>query len=105
MDVQSYEQLEVDDETLGDARNFLLENQEAVVATHEGRVLFVEMPPAVELQISFTEPGVAGDSATGRTKPATLETGHQIQVPLFVDTGERVRVDTRDSSYLGRVKG
>jgi elongation factor P len=105
MDTSSYEQLEIPDDLVGDAANFLLENQEAVVATHEGRVLSIEMPPAVELEITFTEPGVAGDSATGRTKPATLETGHTIQVPLFVDQGEKVRVDTRDSSYLGRVKG
>jgi elongation factor P len=105
MDTQSYEQLEVTPEIVGDASNFLLENQDVIVATNEGRVLFVEMPPSVELEITFTEPGVAGDSATGRTKPATLETGHQIQVPLFVDQGERVKVDTRDSSYLGRVKG
>ncbi|QZY30505.1 elongation factor P [Nocardioides coralli] len=105
MDVQSYEQLEIDPAIVGEAKNFLLENNEAIVATNEGRVLFIELPPSVEMEISFTEPGVAGDSATGRTKPATLETGHQIQVPLFIDQGERVKVDTRDSSYLGRVKG
>jgi elongation factor P len=104
MDVQSYEQLEIDPGLVGEAKNFLLENNEAIVATNEGRVLFIELPPSVELEITFTEPGVAGDSATGRTKPATLETGHQIQVPLFIDQGERVKVDTRDSSYLGRVK-
>ncbi|MFC6285807.1 elongation factor P [Nocardioides sp. GCM10027113] len=104
MDVQSYEQLEVAPETVGDAKNFLLENQDVIIATNEGRVLFIELPASVELEITFTEPGVAGDSATGRTKPATLETGHQIQVPLFVGQGEKVKVDTRDSSYLGRVK-
>jgi elongation factor P len=104
MDVQSYEQLEVSPEILGNAANFLLENQEVVVATNEGRVLFVELPASVELVITFTEPGLAGDSATGRTKPATLETGHEIQVPLFINQGEKVKVDTRDSSYLGRVK-
>ncbi|MDN4175646.1 elongation factor P [Nocardioides sp. SOB77] len=104
MDVQSYDQLEVPPETVGDAQNFLLENQEVIVATNEGRVLFIEMPASVELVITFTEPGLAGDSATGRTKPATLETGHEIQVPLFINQGEKVKVDTRDSSYLGRVK-
>jgi elongation factor P len=104
MDTGTYEQLEISPEIVGDATNFLLENQEAIVATNEGRVLFVELPASVELEITFTEPGVAGDSATGRTKPATLETGHQIQVPLFVSQGEKVKVDTRDSSYLGRVK-
>ncbi|GCD88834.1 elongation factor P [Nocardioides sp. LS1] len=104
MDVQSYEQLEISPEIVGGAANFLLENQEVVVATNEGRVLFIEMPASVELVITFTEPGLAGDSATGRTKPATLETGHEIQVPLFINQGEKVKVDTRDSSYMGRVK-
>ena len=104
MDVSDYEQIEIAPEIVGNAANFLLENQEAVVATNEGRVLFIELPASVELLISFTEPGLAGDSATGRTKPATLETGHEIQVPLFINQGEKVKVDTRDSSYLGRVK-
>jgi elongation factor P len=105
MDTSSYEQTEVSPEIVGDAKNFMLENQEAIVATNEGRVLFIELPASVELEITFTEPGLAGDSATGRTKPATLETGHEIQVPLFINQGERIKVDTRDSSYLGRVKG
>ena len=104
MDTGTYEQTEVSPEVLGDGANFLLENQEAIVATNEGRVLFVELPASVELVVTFTEPGLAGDSATGRTKPATLETGHEIQVPLFVNQGEKVKVDTRDSSYMGRVK-
>ncbi len=104
MDTGTYDQLEIADEIVGSAKNFLLENQEAIVATNERRVLFIELPASVELEITFTEPGVAGDSATGRTKPATLETGHEIQVPLFIGQGERVKVDTRDSSYLGRVK-
>jgi elongation factor P len=105
MDVSDYEQIEIAPEIVGDAANFLLENQEAVVATNDGRVLFIELPASVELVITFTEPGLAGDSATGRTKPATLETGHEIQVPLFINQGEKVKVDTRDSSYMGRVKG
>lgn len=104
MDTGTFDQIEVAPEILGDGANFLLENQEAIVATNEGRVLFVELPASVELVITFTEPGLAGDSATGRTKPATVETGHEIQVPLFVNQGEKVKVDTRDSSYLGRVK-
>ena len=82
----------------------MLENQEAIVATNEGRVLFIELPASVELLITYTEPGLQGDRSTGGTKPATLETGHEIQVPLFITTGEKVKVDTRDSSYLGRVK-
>jgi elongation factor P len=104
MDTGTFDQTEISPEIVGDAKNFLLENQEAVVATNEGRVLYVELPASVLLEVTYTEPGVVGDSATGRTKPATLETGHQIQVPLFVGQGEKVRVDTRDSSYLGRVK-
>ena len=104
MDVQSYEQLEVSPEVVGDAKNFMLENQEAIVATNDGRVLFIELPASVELLIAETEPGLQGDRSTGGTKPATLETGHTIAVPLFITTGEKVKVDTRDSSYLGRVK-
>jgi len=105
MDTSTYDQLEISPEIVGDAKNFMLENQEAIVATNDGRVLFVELPASVELEITFTEPGLAGDSATGRTKPATLETGYEIQVPLFINQNERVKVDTRDGSYLGRVKG
>jgi elongation factor P len=105
MDITTYDQLEVAPEIVGSAKNFMLENQEAIVATNEGRVLFVELPASVELLIAETEPGLQGDRSTGGTKPATLETGHQINVPLFITTGEKVKVDTRDSSYLGRVKG
>ena len=104
MDTSTFDQLEVAPEIVGDARNFMLENQDAIVATNEGRVLFVELPASVELLIAETEPGLQGDRSTGGTKPATLETGHEIQVPLFITTGEKVKVDTRDSSYLGRVK-
>ncbi|NYG57417.1 elongation factor P [Nocardioides daedukensis] len=104
MDTSTFDQLEVPPETVGDAKNFMLENQEAIVATNEGRVLFVELPASVELEITHTDPGLQGDRSTGGTKPATLETGHEIQVPLFLTTGEKVKVDTRDSSYLGRVK-
>ena len=103
MDTTSYEQIEVSPETVGNAKNFMLENQDAIVATHEGRVLFIELPASVELLIQYTEPGLQGDRSSGGTKPATLETGHTINVPLFITTGERVKVDTRDSSYLGRV--
>jgi elongation factor P len=88
---------------VGEARNFLLEQQEAIVATHDGRILYIELPASVELEITYTEPGLQGDRSTGGTKPATLETGHTISVPLFITTGEKVKVDTRDSSYLGRV--
>ncbi len=104
MDTSTYEQLEVTPEVVGDAKNFMLENQEAIVATNDGRVLFIELPASVELLIAETEPGLQGDRSTGGTKPATLETGHTIAVPLFITSGEKVKVDTRDSSYLGRVK-
>jgi elongation factor P len=90
-------------ETVGEAAGYMLENQEAMVATHEGVPLFVELPTSVELLIEHTDPGLQGDRSTGGTKPATLETGAEIQVPLFVTTGEKVKVDTRDGRYLGRV--
>ncbi|MFT4263083.1 MAG: elongation factor P [Nocardioides sp.] len=106
MDVADYDQIEVDPAIVGGAADFLLENQEVIVATNEGRVLFIELPANVELVVTYTEPGVVGDSATGRTKPATLETGAEIQVPLFIEQGEKIKVDTREGgSYLSRVKG
>ena len=103
MDVGTYEQTEIPPEVVGSARDYLLDNQEAVVATNDGRVLYVELPPSVELTIEYTEPGLQGDRSSGGTKPARLETGKEIQVPLFITTGEKVKVDTRDGSYLGRV--
>ncbi len=103
MDTSTYDQLEVSPEVVGDAKNFMLENQDAIVATNEGRVLYIELPASVELLVEYTEPGLQGDRSTGGTKPARLETGHEINVPLFITTGEKVKVDTRDSSYLGRV--
>jgi elongation factor P len=102
MDTQSYDQINVSQETVGDAKNFMLENQDAVVAVHEGVPLYIELPASVELTITYTEPGMQGDRSTGGTKPATLETGYEIAVPLFIVQGEKVRVDTRDGSYLGR---
>jgi elongation factor P len=105
MDTQSYDQLHVPAATVGEGAKFLLENQDTVVAIHEGTPLYVELPASVELTISYTEPGMQGDRSTGGTKPATLETGAEIAVPLFITTGERVKVDTRDGSYLGRVTG
>ena len=90
-------------ELVGDAINYLLENQQAIVAIHEGNPIYVEMPPSVVLEITFTEPGLQGDRSSGGTKPATVETGLQIQVPLFVEQGTKVKVDTRTGEYLGRV--
>ena len=103
MDSETYDQTHVSPETVGDASHFLLENQDAIVALHEGNPLYLELPASVELLIEYTEPGLQGDRSTGGTKPARLETGHTINVPLFITTGEKVKVDTRDSSYLGRV--
>ena len=103
MDVKSYDQINIPSATVGDAANFLLENQEAIVATHDGTVLYVELPTSVVLEITHTEPGLQGDRSTGGTKPATVETGAEIQVPLFLEVGTKVKVDTRDGSYLGRV--
>ena len=104
MDVNTFDQTEVPPEIVGGARDYLLDNQEAVVATNDGRVLYVELPPSVELTVEHTDPGLQGDRSSGGTKPARLETGKEIQVPLFITTGEKIKVDTRDGSYLGRVK-
>jgi elongation factor P len=103
MDPDTYEQVEVAPEVVGDAASYMLENQDVLVARHEGTPLFVELPASVILEITYTEPGLQGDRSTGGTKPATLETGASIQVPLFLEAGTRVKVDTRDGSYLGRV--
>lgn len=103
MDTDTYDQLNLSQEVVGDAKDYLLENQVATVALHEGNPLYIDLPASVELEITYTEPGLQGDRSTGGTKPATVETGLQIQVPLFISTGERVKVDTRDGSYLGRV--
>ena len=105
MDAETYDQISVPSETVGTAADYLLENAEVVVAVHEGLPLFLELPTSVELIISHTDPGLQGDRSTGGTKPATLETGATIQVPLFVTTGEKVKVDTRDGRYLGRISG
>lgn len=103
MDLTSYDQITLDENVVGDSKNFLLENQNAVVAQHEGNPLYVELPASVVLEITYTEPGLQGDRSTGGTKPATLETGYQIQVPLFIENNTRVKVDTRTGDYLGRV--
>jgi elongation factor P len=103
MDTTDYTQMTIPDETVGDCVNFLLENGTATVALHEENALFIELPASVELEITYTEPGLQGDRSSAGTKPATVETGYQIQVPLFITTGERVKVDTRDGSYISRV--
>ena len=102
MDLQDYDQPRIPAATVGDAASYLLEEQMAVVAFNNGVPLYVELPAAVELTITQTDPGVQGDRSTGGTKPATLETGAQVHVPLFITTGEKVKVDTRTGEYLGR---
>ncbi len=103
MDTSTYEQVTIADQTVGDAKNYLLEEQIATVAIHQDNPLYIDLPASVELAITYTEPGLQGDRSTGGTKPATLETGLQIQVPLFITNGEKVKVDTRTGDYLGRV--
>ena len=103
MDKTTYEQMSVPAVTVGDAANFMLENQDVQLAIHEGSPLYIELPTSVILEITYTEPGLQGDRSTGGNKPATLETGYEIQVPLFLETGTKVKVDTRTGDYLGRV--
>ncbi len=103
MDTTDYDQVTVPGPIVGDAANFMLENQNVTIATNEGEPLYVELPTSVVLEVTYTEPGLQGDRSSAGTKPATLETGYEIQVPLFLEQGTRVKVDTRDGSYLGRV--
>ncbi|MCU1421592.1 MAG: elongation factor [Microbacteriaceae bacterium] len=103
MDVADYDQITLSDAQVGDAANFMLENQHVTVALHIGDPLYVELPASVPLEITYTEPGLQGDRSSAGTKPATVETGYQIQVPLFVGQGTKVKVDTRTGDYLGRV--
>ncbi|MEE3850454.1 elongation factor P [Gordonia sp. LSe1-13] len=103
MDAQDFEQISISPATMGDSARFLLENMTVQVSVHEGNPLFVELPVTVELLVEQTDPGLQGDRSTGGTKPATMETGAEIQVPLFINTGDKLKVDSRDGSYLGRV--
>jgi len=103
MDVADYDQITIPGTIVGDAANFMLESQNVTVALHDGEPLYVELPASVVLEITYTEPGLQGDRSTGGTKPATVETGYQIQVPLFLEQGTKVKVDTRTGDYLSRV--
>jgi elongation factor P len=103
MDTQNYDQYPVSDAIVGDARNYMLENQEAVVAIYQDAPIYLELPASVELMVTYTEPGLQGDRSSAGTKPATLETGAEIKVPLFLESNTKIKVDTRDGSYLGRV--
>src|SRR3954454_13758226 len=103
MDLESYDQIPVPAATVGDAAKDLLPEAGATGATHESLPLYVELPTSVVLEITYTEPGLQGDRSTGGTKPATVETGYEIAVPLFLETGTKVKIDTRSGDYLGRV--
>jgi elongation factor P len=105
MDVDTFDQIHVPAAAVGEAKDYLLENTNATVALHGDTVLYVELPASVELEITYTEPGMQGDRSTGGTKPATLQTGVTVQVPLFVSQGEKIKVDTRDGRYISRVSG
>lgn len=102
MDKENFDQMYIPEATVGDAAKYMLENVGAIVAVHEGQPLYVELPASVELRITYTEPGLQGDRSNAGTKPATLETGATVNVPLFINQDELVRIDTRDGSYLGR---
>jgi elongation factor P len=103
MDTASFDQIPVKPVALGEAADYLIENAVAIIATHNGEIVSVEIPPSVELEIALTEPGIQGDRVSGARKPATLQTGKVIQVPLFVNIGDRVKVDTRSGDYITRV--
>ena len=103
MDTETYEQLALNKDTVGDAMKFVKENDMCKVCSHNGSVFSVEPPLFVELEITETEPGFKGDTATGATKPAIVETGAQVAVPLFVELGDKIKIDTRTGEYLSRV--
>jgi elongation factor P len=103
MDNTTYDQLHVDQTALGDAQKYLKEGDSAVLQMYKGEIVGVDLPAAVELTIAETEPGLQGDRVSGAKKPATLETGHVVQVPLFVNPGDKVKVDTRSGDYITRV--
>ncbi|HEX6076944.1 MAG TPA: elongation factor P [Micromonosporaceae bacterium] len=102
MDLETYDQINVSGATVGDASKYLLSEAEVVIGIHEGTPLYVELPTSVVLEVTYTEPGLQGDRSSAGTKPATVETGASVQVPLFVDTGEKIKVDTRDGRYISR---
>ena len=102
MDSETYEQQHASPEAIGEAAEYLVEGDELAVSEYEGRIVGVELPASKAFEVTHTEPGVAGNTATSATKPATLETGKEVQVPLFVEVGDRVKVDTRSGEYISR---
>ena len=103
MDTETYDQIALNKETVGDAMKFVKENEMCKVCSHNGSVFSVEPPLFVELEITETEPGFKGDTATGASKPAVVETGAPVYVPLFVNQGDKIKIDTRTGEYLSRV--
>ncbi len=103
MDTQTFDQVNINPVALGDASEYLVENSVAIIATHDDEIVSVEIPASVELEVANTEPGLQGDRVSGARKPATLQTGKTIQVPLFINVGDRVKVDTRSGEYITRV--
>ena len=104
MDTSDYDQITVGAATVGESKNFLLENQQVTIALNNGNPLYIDLPASVILEVTYTEPGLQGDRSSAGTKPATVETGYEMQVPLFVETGTKIKVDTRTGDYLGREK-
>jgi len=102
MNNETYEQIELNEATIGDAKNYLLENMMATIADWKGVIIGVDLPNTVELKVVDTEPGFKGDTATGATKAAKLETGYSVNVPLFINVGDVLKIDTRSGEYLGR---
>jgi elongation factor P len=102
MDNENFDQMTISADVVGEAIDYMLENTVAIVAIHENNPLYIELAASVELVVTYTEPGLQGDRSSGGTKPATVETGIEVQVPLFIKQDEKILVDTRDGSYLGR---
>lgn len=102
MDNETYDQVELNLEQLGDAKNFLLENMECSIMFFQGIVIGLDLPVSVELKVVETEPGIKGDTATGGNKPATLETGYVVKVPMFINVDDVLRIDTRTGQYIER---
>ena len=103
MNTETYDQIALNEDAIGDSLKFVKENEMVKICSHNGNVFAVEPPLFVELEVTDTEPGFKGDTATGATKPATVETGAVVYVPLFVETGDKLKIDTRTGEYLSRV--
>ena len=102
MDLETFEQSELSKETLGNALNFIKENNKIAIQIYDGRIIGLDLPVAVELTVVETDPGIRGDTATGGTKPATMDTGYIVKVPLFINVGDVLRIDTRTGDYIER---